>query len=219
DYAGHYADLYIFQDKILDIIFSFDNLFYLTGGTALTRFHKYNHRYSDDLDFFTNKNNNFKAEFREFKELVEEQGMLFDISVESKDFIRVGFKKDGVILQVDFVNDYVKRVEKANIINGYKIDTINEIISNKFGAIINRDEPKDIADIVEAYRQGYKDWNRAFEMAMLKQSFSNEDLILRLETFPVRLLEKIRYVDSSIKDIHLINCKSTLSSVIDLILS
>ncbi|MBF0103362.1 MAG: nucleotidyl transferase AbiEii/AbiGii toxin family protein, partial [Desulfobacterales bacterium] len=178
DYAGHYHKLYTFQDRLLDIIFSLDNLFYLTGGTALTRFHKYHHRYSDDLDFFTNKNNRFKSELRELMDLCREKTIDFNITVESKDFIRVLFKDKDNLLQVDFVNDYVQRSEKPILINGYRIDTINEIISNKFGAILNRDEPKDIADLIEAYRQGYKDWKKALDMAQLKQEFAMEELIV-----------------------------------------
>ena len=44
--------LYPFQDKILKILGKADTEFYLTGGTALSRF-LLNHRYSDDLDFFS----------------------------------------------------------------------------------------------------------------------------------------------------------------------
>jgi len=36
-----------------------DDSFYLTGGTALGR-HYLKHRYSDDLDLFVNRNNDFK---------------------------------------------------------------------------------------------------------------------------------------------------------------
>lgn len=38
--------------EVLAFIESSGTVFYLGGGTALSRFH-YNHRYSDDLDFFT----------------------------------------------------------------------------------------------------------------------------------------------------------------------
>ena len=37
--------------------------FYLTGGTAISRGY-FNHRYSDDLDFFMNANNNFLNELK-----------------------------------------------------------------------------------------------------------------------------------------------------------
>ncbi len=46
-----YNYIYSLQDKILKIVFSLDNGFYLTGGTALHRFY-FKLRYSDDLVFF-----------------------------------------------------------------------------------------------------------------------------------------------------------------------
>ncbi len=52
-------DLYPFQDLVLKLIMKVDDRFYLTGGTALGR-HYLKHRYSDDLDFFVNREDNFK---------------------------------------------------------------------------------------------------------------------------------------------------------------
>jgi predicted nucleotidyltransferase component of viral defense system len=50
--------LYPLQDKILRIVASTKNNFYLTGGTALSRFYL-NHRFSDDLVFFVNGESDF----------------------------------------------------------------------------------------------------------------------------------------------------------------
>lgn len=47
-----YKQLYALQDKVLEVVFSVENIFYLTGGTCLSRFYK-EKRYSDDLDFFS----------------------------------------------------------------------------------------------------------------------------------------------------------------------
>ena len=38
------------QDRVLELIFSQEQEFYLTGGTCLSRFYQ-EKRYSDDLDF------------------------------------------------------------------------------------------------------------------------------------------------------------------------
>ena len=53
-----YKKLYSLQDRVLDKVFSVEDEFYLTGGTALSRFYKAK-RYSDDLDFFTNSSTRF----------------------------------------------------------------------------------------------------------------------------------------------------------------
>ena len=50
--------LYPLQDGIIEIIKNTHFPFYLTGGTALSRCY-YQHRYSDDLDFFSISNNRF----------------------------------------------------------------------------------------------------------------------------------------------------------------
>ncbi len=50
--AVDFSTMYNLQDLFLQVVFSLQNNFYLTGGTALHRFY-YKLRYSDDLDFFT----------------------------------------------------------------------------------------------------------------------------------------------------------------------
>jgi predicted nucleotidyltransferase component of viral defense system len=55
---AYYKELYSLQDKFLSELYSQDSPFYLTGGTALSRFYL-KHRWSDDLDFFVNNDSNF----------------------------------------------------------------------------------------------------------------------------------------------------------------
>ncbi|EOH1376956.1 hypothetical protein ACLSO9_001794, partial [Campylobacter coli] len=47
-----YIQLYKTQDKILDLVAKENLDFYLTGGTALQRFHYNQFRFSDDLQNF-----------------------------------------------------------------------------------------------------------------------------------------------------------------------
>ncbi len=47
-----YAALYRLQDEVLAELVTLGTGFYLGGGTALSRFYL-QHRYSDDLDFFS----------------------------------------------------------------------------------------------------------------------------------------------------------------------
>ena len=58
-YTNNLYNLYRFQDLVLKLIMKVDDTFYLTGGTALGR-HYLEHRYSDGLDLFVNRENNFK---------------------------------------------------------------------------------------------------------------------------------------------------------------
>ncbi|MBS1681024.1 MAG: nucleotidyl transferase AbiEii/AbiGii toxin family protein [Bacteroidetes bacterium] len=58
----YYSDkLYPLQDEILRIVESVNSIFYMTGGTVLSRAYLH-HRYSDDLDFFVNQKSDFLKE-------------------------------------------------------------------------------------------------------------------------------------------------------------
>jgi len=192
----NYKELYALQDKVLDVVFKLEDTFYLTGGTALSRFYQ-EKRYSDDLDFFTNSSNRFGYAV---KNIVSEllKNFVVEYELESKDFIRI---KIDSLLQVDFVNDRVPRYKEPNILkNGYQIDTIENILSNKITAVIGRDNPKDIFDIYLISKFYTIDWSEILKSAQDKSVFSFDDLIIRLKSFPPQLLQSIRLVDKTFLD-------------------
>ncbi len=186
-----YKKLYDLQDRVLEKIFKVEDEFYLTGGTALSRFYQ-SKRYSDDLDFFTNSSTRFNFSV---KNILTELSKEFTVEneLESKDFVRI--KVNG-LLQVDFVNDRVPRYKEPKVLeNGYKIDTIENILSNKITAIIGRDNPKDIFDIYLISKYYSINWSEILKSAQEKSVFSKDDLIIRLKSFPHRLLGSINLID------------------------
>ena len=188
--------LYALQDKILEKVFSVEDEFYLTGGTALSRFYQ-EKRYSDDLDFFTNSSTRFNFAI---KNILAELSKEFTIEneLDSRDFVRI---KINGLLQVDFVNDRVPRYKEPKVLeNGYKIDTIENILSNKITAVIGRDNPKDIFDIYLINRYYSVDWSEILESAQEKSVFSIDDLIVRLRSFPHSLLKSINIIDENFLD-------------------
>ena len=192
----NYKELYKLQDKVLGIIFSVENEFYLTGGTCISRFY-HEKRYSDDLDLFTNNSGRFSFAVKNIKAKLQQNHQV-GIEVESKNFIRFRIDK---ILQVDFVNDTVFRYKDVVVKeNGYVIDNIENILSNKVTAVVGRDNPKDIFDIYLIYRFYNFDWKKILEAAQKKASFMHEELIVRLKSFPFSLLETIRIVDYTFLD-------------------
>lgn len=204
-----YKKLYELQDKVLDVVFSVEDEFYLTGGTALSRFYQ-EKRYSDDLDFFTNSSNRFNYAV---KNIISELLKDFEVEreIESRDFIRV---KINNLLQVDFVNDRVPRYKEPSILNnGYKIDTIENILSNKITAVIGRDNPKDIFDIYLISKFYNIDWNEILKSAREKSVFDFDDLIIRLRSFPSQLLQNINLIDKEFLD----NFKDEFSKIIETI--
>jgi predicted nucleotidyltransferase component of viral defense system len=53
DKSGYFNVLYPLQDEVLGVLRGLETGFYLTGGTAASRGYLH-HRFSDDLDLFTN---------------------------------------------------------------------------------------------------------------------------------------------------------------------
>ena len=186
-----YAKLYKLQDEVLKLVFSEEQEFYLTGGTCLSRYYQ-EKRYSDDLDFFTNNSSRFGFAVKNIKARLSEMFSL-TTEVESKDFIR--FTVEG-LLQLDFVNDRVPRYKKVVVLdNGYIIDNIENILSNKLTAVIGRDNPKDIFDIYLICQFYTFDWEEIVEASLQKATYRLEDLIIRLKSFPQVLLKSINIID------------------------
>lgn len=190
----NYQKLYKLQDQVLDTIFTTEREFYLTGGTCITRFY-YEKRYSDDLDFFTNSSPRFNFALKNIKLALQKK---FDlkIEVESRDFTR--FKINN-ILQIDFINDtsfYYKNIVVTD--KNYLIDNIENILSNKITAVLGRDNPKDIFDIFLIAKFSSFKWIDILDAAHKKASFNDEDLIVRLKSFPLSLMDRVNIIDRKI---------------------
>lgn len=185
-----YQSLYHLQDEILKLVSKLDNVFYLTGGTALHRFY-FNARYSDDLDFFVTNGDNFNEDVGEVIEELKKEAYTITEDVKSRDFYRITVNN---LLQLDFVNDRVYRYKKSNIINGIKVDNKINILTNKVNTVINRDEEKDIFDIFcLAYNEDFN-WNEILNIANKKAVIEKDILIYRLKSFPLEWLDKVKKI-------------------------
>jgi predicted nucleotidyltransferase component of viral defense system len=188
--------LYSLQDQVMMLIFETENIFYLTGGTCLGRFYK-EKRYSDDLDFFTNQSPRYNFAVRNIKNKLKDS---FKVSaeVESKDFNRFRIND---LLQIDFINDIAFRYGDIIVTNeGFLIDNVFNILSNKLTAVIGRDDPKDIFDIYLISKYYSFSWNNILDAAHQKAVFSDEELIVRLKTFPKELFKNIKLIDTKFLD-------------------
>jgi len=191
-----YQKLYKLQDEVLKVVFETENEFYLTGGTCLSRFY-IEKRYSDDLNFFTNQSHRYSFAVKNIKRALLSKFKL-TAEVESKDFTR--FKIDD-LLQIDFVNDISFRYKEPIINeNNYILDNIENILSNKITAVMGRDNPKDIFDIYFIWKNYEIDWSEILRSAHQKTGFSDEELIVRLKSFPKELLHNIKIIDETFLD-------------------
>ncbi len=209
----YYKDkLYPLQDKVLQIIGTLDTPFYLTGGTALSRCY-FNHRYSDDLDFFVNKDANYQTHVAKIVDGLADLGI-----TELRKFDTfTSFMVDG-LLKVDLVNDIPSHIGDFNAFGIFsKVDNLQNILSNKISALVSRDEPKDVVDIWTIARSQKVDWKQIFvDVSSKAVGIFPPGIAERLETFPLELLDKIVWVDEKVPDKEIF--KVGLQNIIDTML-
>ena len=144
----YFNKLYPLQDKIIKIINSLGTNFYLTGGTASSRGYL-NHRFSDDLDFFVNDDDKFGLWNDRLVHSITATKS-WGVKVEQRDerFCRVALTFDEIFLKIEMVNDvpsYIGAVKTDKILG--RLDNPENILANKVSAVVDRKEPKDLADI------------------------------------------------------------------------
>ncbi|MEW5817074.1 MAG: nucleotidyl transferase AbiEii/AbiGii toxin family protein [Spirochaetota bacterium] len=187
-----YKELYNNQDRVLDAIFQSGTVFYLTGGTCLGRFY-FEKRYSEDLDLFTSDNTIYREEVRILLDKLDNQGIEVDINVDTRDFVRITADS---FLQIDMVNDRVYRHGRSvRTEKGYMIDNLENITANKIGAIISRDEPKDVFDLYIVSRHRAFHWSEILSIADKKNLLDKELMEYRLRSFPLDLVNTLAVTD------------------------
>jgi hypothetical protein len=68
--------------------------YYLTGGTALAEFYL-RHRHSDDLDFFTRRQDRLDQDFRHFLDLIPAFGLTISSDTISGDYLKIFVRTEG----------------------------------------------------------------------------------------------------------------------------
>jgi predicted nucleotidyltransferase component of viral defense system len=164
---------YPLQDGVMNILQHSGTDFFLTGGTALSRAY-YNHRYSDDLDFFINQSQTYNEQLDKVLAMLQENGYTWDINNEytrAKNFTTLKLRKDTeTLLKLDFVNDLVPHygeIKETSLF--YRTDSIRNMISNKLSAIF-RYAAKDIVDIREIAIHETVDWPTIINEARQKEA-------------------------------------------------
>ena len=145
--------LYPIQDGILKVVRDLEIPFYLTGGTALSRYYN-SYRYSDDIYLFVNDDDKYSGYIQKFYAELEKMKKCQTIRYETQDIRRY---KDftqfiltscdtETILKIDLVNDIAPHYgEFGQDETLGKIDSLRNILSNKISALY-RYEAKDIVD-------------------------------------------------------------------------
>ncbi len=191
-----YRKLYNLQDKFFTWWSVLKLPFYLTGGTALGRFYL-NHRYSDDLDFFVNADPGYSDYISELKSKIEKNFLVNpEQSLFTDDFSRIYIAEGGVALKIEFVNDVGYYAGKPVPFRFGLMDTPLNILSNKLTAVVSRDEPKDIFDIVYLSRNYSFHWEQIFYHSKSKSAINEIDVEKRFTSFPVDLLHYVNWLSA-----------------------
>lgn len=136
------------QEKIIQLIAETPELknFYLSGGTALAGYYLH-HRYSDDLDFFTEKKINSKILYKfieKAKRALGSKEVKFEKLYDRYQFFLKNGKDE---LKLEFALYPFHRLKKTKIIKNIKIDSFRDISANKLMAMLERFDPKDFVDL------------------------------------------------------------------------
>lgn len=130
------------------------NNFYLTGGTALAAFYL-RHRYSEDLDFFSEKEIDVLP-ISVFLESIKK-----DLAIEKIDF-QQSFNRnlfflqyqDSQVLKTEFTFYPFPRIEAGRREFGAQIDSLLDIGVNKLFTIYQRSQIKDYIDLYFICKEG-----------------------------------------------------------------
>jgi len=208
-------NLYPFQDLVLKLIMKVDDTFYLTGGTALGR-HYLKHRYSDDLDFFVNRENNFKQLANKIISQLQNHFSEVEIALLGEDFARIFIHNKEYPLKIEFVNDvlfHTGEIQSANLF--HRIDSWENILSNKISAL-SRNEAKDVADLIFLSMKYNFKWETMINYARQKDTWVNEiEISQSVYEFDTRRLIKIKWIKEpeyeNMQDV----CKIIAKDIID----
>lgn len=196
DYGKFYQEeLYPLQDKALHITGRIAPDFYLTGGTALSRFYLH-HRYSEDIDLFVNRHKDFSGLtdkiFHEFRQ----QFVKCRIQLSDTDFLRLFVADDDEVeLKIEMINDVGYHYHPGQYKTGWMLDSWQNILSNKITAL-SRNAAKDFADVLFLCLKYSFNWIDIFDAAKLKDTWVNEITIATiLDSFKAQELSDIKWID------------------------
>lgn len=148
------------QKQILEFISKDDKItreFYFTGGTALSCFY-FKHRFSEDLDFFSEREFNSKVLLSSVSKIgdivkavrIEQQSL-------SGQEIFFFYFSEGKKVKVDFAHFPFTPLGKFIKLNNLKITSVEDVAINKVHAITTRKRGRDYFDLYLCMKK--LDWN------------------------------------------------------------
>ena len=156
------------QRDFLREFFARETRFYLTGGAALVGFYL-GHRETNDLDLFTLEDA-IESGFAVIKDVAQHLSASVEAIQTSPDFRRLLVRRGEEAVIVDLVREHVFQIERdKTVVNGIRVDSPEEILANKLCALLSRSEIRDLVDVRELEKSGYR-IESALDAARLKDT-------------------------------------------------
>lgn len=143
--AFYTQTLYPLQDEVFRIAAVYGDKIYLTGDTALARFH-FQHRLSEDLDFFT-ATDDLRLIATDLMARLQGDGFVVEVDRLDVYFARFFVRQGDVSLKIDFVREYNLIDPLQPIAAGIYLNSLEDIGANKISTFEDRAEIKDIVDL------------------------------------------------------------------------
>lgn len=156
----------------------------LTGGAALAGYHL-GHRETRDLDLFWHGRHTLDDVPAEVERRLFEAGLAFHGLQTAPGFRRYSVTDGGEALPLDLVAEPVPFIDPpAELEPGILVDSAQEILANKLGALLSRWAVRDLVDVRALLEAGF-DLDRAVAVASRKDGgFSPATLAWVLSTTP-----------------------------------
>lgn len=162
-----------FQREVLNLLsndkFITDN-FYLSGGTALSEFY-FQHRLSEDLDFFSANEIDYQLLAANLKPLFNK------LKIDVVDYqqgiaAKIFFLKKGSSekIKTDFNFWAFERTGKGKTYNKLEIDNLFDIAINKIDTILSREKARDFIDLYFILKNS-KEFNFADVLKGLRKKY------------------------------------------------
>ena len=137
--------LYPLQDRVFEVASVYEDAIYLTGGTALARFF-FEHRLSEDLDFFT-LGDDLRRIATDLIARLEGRGLTVSVERLEVYFARFYVVQADVQLKVEFAREYHLVDGLIKAAHSIFVNSLADIGANKISAFEDRAEIKDIIDL------------------------------------------------------------------------
>jgi len=148
DPSFYFSTLYPFQDQVLAIAGNSGTGFYLTGEAALGRV-LLSHRFCNDLELNVNDDARFGSWTDGIiRNLSDQMGCEMQVFKRESRVTRVKLIQADINMDIFLVNDLPCRVGEPFLHPVYgKVDSLNNILSNKLRALLDHSSPNNLADV------------------------------------------------------------------------